>query len=90
MQQAKNLIPLPGEEAPVTVLNVFGSMHSSACGKAHWLVDNMGGGGRDIEYYKDSDLAIGAVINIYGRAFTLTDCDEFTKTYYREKYGIRK
>lgn len=39
-------------------------------------------------FVEDRDLAIGAVLNVYGRAFILTDCDEFTKVYYREKYGI--
>ncbi len=52
------------------------------------MVDNLGLGGRDIEYYTDADLSIGAVINALGRAFILTRCDEFTKQYYRDKYGV--
>uniref|UniRef100_A0A3B4AFH8 DM10 domain-containing protein n=1 Tax=Periophthalmus magnuspinnatus TaxID=409849 RepID=A0A3B4AFH8_9GOBI len=40
------------------------------------------------EFYKDSDLTIGTELNVWGRRVTITDCDEFTKNYYRSKYGI--
>ena len=40
------------------------------------------------EYYKDSDLKIGTEINMWGRKLTLCDCDDFTKEYYRTKYGV--
>ncbi|KXS15887.1 hypothetical protein M427DRAFT_98498 [Gonapodya prolifera JEL478] len=39
-------------------------------------------------WYGDGDLQIGAILHIYGRPFMLVDCDEFTKEYYREKYGL--
>ncbi|KAI8916212.1 hypothetical protein EDD86DRAFT_186173, partial [Gorgonomyces haynaldii] len=40
------------------------------------------------EYYSDRDLMIGTVIHLYGRPFVICDCDEFTKDYYRENYGV--
>ena len=40
------------------------------------------------DYYHDSDLTIGSVINVWGRKFLICDCDEFTKEYYRSKYGL--
>ena len=42
------------------------------------------------EFYKDSDLQIGAYVNIWGRKFLICDCDDFTKEYYNVKYGISK
>lgn len=42
------------------------------------------------EFYKDSDLALGTEVNVWGRRVLLTDCDNFTKEYYRSKYGIGK
>lgn len=41
-------------------------------------------------FLQDKDLRIGAIINFLGRRVTLTDCDEFTKQYYRENYGIEE
>jgi hypothetical protein len=43
----------------------------------------------DQKYYTDQDLVIGQLLNIYGRKILLTDCDEFTKNYFRTKYGIQ-
>ena len=43
---------------------------------------------RPEEYYSDCDMMIGAVIHLYGRPFIICDCDEFTKNYYRENYGV--
>ena len=31
---------------------------------------------------------IGSVVNCYGRSLVIVDCDEFTRHYYREKYGV--
>ena len=43
-----------------------------------------------MEFYKDSDLTLGAVLNVWGRKMLIVDCDNFTKEYYRTKYGIGK
>lgn len=43
-----------------------------------------------INFYKDSDLMIGSIINVFGRKMLLTDCDQFTKEYYSQKFGIDK
>ena len=40
------------------------------------------------DYYHDSDLTIGSVINVWGRKFLICNCDEFTKEYYKSKYGL--
>lgn len=33
---------------------------------------------------------IGQEINVFGRKVVLTDCDDFTKDYYRKKYGVEQ
>lgn len=45
-------------------------------------------GAINTEYYSDVDLTLGGVINVWGRMMLLCDCDEFTKQYYKTKYGI--
>jgi hypothetical protein len=45
-------------------------------------------GAINVNYCKDNDLMLGRVINVFGRKMLLTDCDEFTKNYYRNKFGI--
>ncbi|XP_014861564.1 PREDICTED: EF-hand domain-containing family member C2 [Poecilia mexicana] len=73
----------PGAVTARTVLNVFGTMNE---GK-HVVLDSCDIGAATDEFYKDCDLAIGKEINVFGRRVLLTDCDEFTKAYYRFKYG---
>lgn len=50
-----------------------------------FVVDPLDIGRKDVIYYSDRDLQIGTVLNVYGRAVVLTECDEFTKNYYRQK-----
>lgn len=50
-----------------------------------YVTDPLDVGRKDIIYYKDKDLQIGTVMNVYGRAVVLKDCDEYTKNYYRKK-----
>ncbi len=40
------------------------------------------------DFYKDCDLTVGAEVNVWGRRMIVADCDDFTKDYYRSKYGI--
>lgn len=43
-------------------------------------------GPKDI-YYRDTDLHIGSYIRVFDRDLLLHDVDEFTRNYYRTKYG---
>ncbi|XP_075445849.1 EF-hand domain-containing family member C2 [Ascaphus truei] len=74
----------PGEITARTVLNVFGPMGHGG----RYILDNLKTGAVHQEFYKDCDLTIGAIINVWGRKIILCDCDEFTKNYFRTKYGI--
>lgn len=40
------------------------------------------------DFYHDSDLVLGAEINVWGRKMVICDCDDFTKEFYQHKYGI--
>ncbi len=40
------------------------------------------------EYFTVEDLILGQTIDVYNRKFLLLDCDNFTREYYRENYGI--
>lgn len=54
------------------------------------LKDNgRSGPGQTEAFYSERDLMIGAIIKLHGRPFVICDCDEFTKNFYRENYGIK-
>ncbi|NXI43529.1 EFHC2 protein, partial [Galbula dea] len=74
----------PGTITSRTVLNVLEKLGKGS----HYILDNRKTGAVHQEFYRDSDLKIGAVINVWGRKIILCDCDEFTKDYYRTKYEI--
>ncbi|KAJ8350395.1 hypothetical protein SKAU_G00255250 [Synaphobranchus kaupii] len=74
----------PGQVTDRTVLNVFGPTGN----KGRYLLDNLKIGSTGEEFYKDCDLTLGAVINVWGRNVVVCDCDNFTKEYYRSKYGL--
>ncbi|XP_055545172.1 EF-hand domain-containing family member C2 [Wyeomyia smithii] len=77
-------LPTMGESIPVTVLNVIGGGLKGG----RYLTDCVDIGKVNENYYKDSDLAIGKIINVYGRKIILTNCDNFTKVYYTTKFGV--
>ncbi|XP_050405661.2 EF-hand domain-containing family member C2 [Patella vulgata] len=76
----------PGVKTDRTVLNVFGPMGHGG----RYILDSLKTGAIHTEFYKDSDLTIGTVINVLGRKFIICDCDEFTKEYYKSKFGIEQ
>lgn len=43
--------------------------------------------GPKTDYYRDTDLHIGSYIRVFDRDLLLHDVDEFTRNYYRTKYG---
>ncbi|XP_030643060.1 EF-hand domain-containing family member C2-like [Chanos chanos] len=73
----------PGEITNRPLLNVFGRMGRGE----RYVLDRQTGALKE-EFYKDSDLIIGGVINVWGRRVVICDCDEFTKEYYHSTYGI--
>ncbi|NWV66826.1 EFHC2 protein, partial [Malurus elegans] len=75
----------PGTITNQTLLNVLGKSERN---KGYYIRDILQTGAVRQEFYKDSDLRIGAVINVWGRQMLICDCDEFTKEHYRKKYGI--
>ncbi|XP_029112636.1 EF-hand domain-containing family member C2 [Scleropages formosus] len=74
----------PGEATDRTVLNVFGPVGRGG----RYILDCQKTGAVQQDFYKDSDLMLGAVINVWGRKVLLCDCDDFTKRFYRTKYGV--
>ncbi|XP_037644734.1 EF-hand domain-containing family member C2 [Sebastes umbrosus] len=74
----------PGQITDRTVLNVF----SSTSEGKRYILDSLKTGAVHHDFYKDCDLIVGGELNVWGRRVIITDCDDFTKDYYRSKYGI--
>ncbi|XP_001603780.2 EF-hand domain-containing family member C2 [Nasonia vitripennis] len=73
-----------GSSDPLTILNVLGESTT----RSYYIADNSYCKKSSADYYKECDLTIGAQINIFGRKVVITDLDNFTKEYYRNKYGL--
>ncbi|TPP59961.1 EF-hand domain (C-terminal) containing 2 [Fasciola gigantica] len=84
LPRSATALPLPGTVTDRTLLNVFG--HPQRGGR--YILDSLKLGAVPDDFYTDRDLTLGASINVYGRKFLICDCDEFTKEYYRTKYGL--
>jgi len=82
----KGVVPLkkPGEMTPRTVLNVFGPMGQGG----RYILDPLKTGEVNVDYYSDADLKIGNIVNVWGRKFVLCDMDDFTREFYKSKYGL--
>lgn len=42
------------------------------------------------EYYTAEDLMLGTTVKIYNREFLLINCDEFTKDYFKQNFGVEQ
>ncbi|KAL6444614.1 hypothetical protein ACFW04_002016 [Cataglyphis niger] len=73
-----------GTEDPFTILNVLGE----DIRQGYYMVDSLNTGKISTDYYKDNELNIGSTINVFGRKIVIIDMDDFTKEYYRKKYGL--
>lgn len=40
------------------------------------------------DYYTPQDFSIGQQINVHGRDCIIYDCDNFTKAYYKQNFGV--
>ncbi|XP_029495193.1 EF-hand domain-containing family member C2 [Oncorhynchus nerka] len=83
-KQAPNPKRQPGDITDRTVLNVFGPMGQGG----RYILDSLKTGAVHEQFYKDSDLTLGGMVNVWGRRVVICDCDNFTKEFYRSKYGI--
>jgi Ca2+-binding EF-hand superfamily protein len=84
----KEAVPMdkPGVATKRTVLNVFGSGGHGG----RYILDSLKTGAVATDYFRDSDLTVGGMVNLWGRRLLLCDCDELTKEYYRSKYGVER
>ena len=45
---------------------------------------------RTTQYYTAEDLILGTTIGIYNREFLLINCDDFTKDYFAQNFGVQQ
>ncbi|XP_061547893.1 LOW QUALITY PROTEIN: EF-hand domain-containing family member C2 [Phycodurus eques] len=75
---------LPGQLSDRAVLNAL----ASGTRGDRFVPDGRKTGAIREEFYKDCDLTLGGELNVWGRKVVIADCDDFTKDFYRSKYGI--
>lgn len=75
-------------EGNFSVLNVLGRDMM----KGRYLRDRLETtvGDDSSKYYNEKDLAIGNVLNVFGRQVVLTSCDGKTQEFYRQTFGIEE
>eukprot|EP00039_Didymoeca_costata_P029173 m.23525 g.23525 ORF g.23525 m.23525 type:complete len:633 (+) comp7511_c0_seq1:131-2029(+) len=71
-----------------TVLNVFSKGITDR--KSTQILDSLRTGASNDPFYTDADFQIGVSIQLLGRELLICDCDEFTKSYYKTKFGIEE
>ncbi|EDQ91296.1 uncharacterized protein MONBRDRAFT_15233, partial [Monosiga brevicollis MX1] len=77
-------VAAPGAVTSRTLLNVFAKDGM----KGRSILDSLQLGDGTSAHYTDRDLEVGCTINVFGRQMLLCDCDDFTKRYYRDTFGI--
>lgn len=51
-------------------------------------VSTVGGSSASNKFYSPADFSVGGVVGVFGRQLVLEDCDETTRSYYEEEFGI--
>ena len=82
------LVNIPGSLSEQTLLNVVTTPGTGRRKKHHMLADNRDLSSRLVQYYDAADLKLGMEIVICGKKILLHDCDQFTRDYYKVKYGM--
>ena len=82
------LVNIPGSLSEQTLLNVVTTPGTGRRKKHHMLADNRDLSSRLVQYYDAADLKLGMEISICGKKILLHDCDQFTRDYYKVKFGI--
>lgn len=85
-KSSEGLVKLPGKITDRTVLNVQGKEISGRSSRV--LLDSLRTGADDTQFYTDADLQVGATIEVVGRQMLVCDCDDFTRDFYKTKYGV--
>lgn len=84
-KQLRSIPDIGQSTATFPVLNVMGDNFNSGRFIAD-PVDSL----EKTDYYNCMDLAVGGEINVFGRRVRLTSCDDFTKKFYTEHFGVEE